>query len=375
MSGLEPRMVRAIGDATCPEDVFGELHGDPAAALRHGYQKLAGVLHPDKNPGADAVQARELFIRVTAFRGQAEAKIAAGTYGDRHTAPPSPPAVAAPVVVTTKRDVYVVSGTMRAKGDVADLYDCTSKARPEQRLLFKIARSAADADLMENEVKALAKIFPSAQEGVEDYRLLPRLVEAFVLKGSGPPRRVSVFERSWQPLSKDVPEHVSWWDIMRPRPGGIDFRDWVWMWKRGLGALGRAHRNGYVHAAVLPEHLLVQPDAGAEKLGHGGKLVDWCYAVPIGQKARAIVGARRDFYPPEVEGRMPLGPAADIFMLAQSMTGMFDIDTPPALRRLVESCLIRNPHRRPQDAWELLGETAKLLQRIVGPPAYRLFHT
>ena len=373
-------METAIRGAACPEDVFGELAGDADAkrvALRHAYQALARVLHPDKNVGPDADKARALFIRVTELRPQAEAKIDAGTYGQRHVAPPAPPPPPAdPVVVTTKRDRYTVSPPPPAySGDVADLYDCTSLTCPTQRLLFKIARSAADNDLMENEARALGKVFPLTQDGVDDYRLLPRLVESFVLKGSGPARRVNVFERSWQPISDPgIPEHVSWAEIARRHPSGLDFRDWVWMWKRALGALGQAHRNGYVHAAVLPEHLLVQPDTATVRHGHGGKLVDWCYAVPIGEKARAIVGARRDFYPPEIFAKLPLTPGTDLYMLAQSALWLMRGDAPRTIRALVDSCLIRSPHRRPGDAWDLLRDTGKRLKDLVGPPAYRLFH-
>ena len=91
---IDSSMETAIRGAACPEDVFGELAGDADAkrvALRHAYQALARVLHPDKNVGPDADKARALFIRVTELRPQAEAKIDAGTYGQRHVAPPAPP--------------------------------------------------------------------------------------------------------------------------------------------------------------------------------------------------------------------------------------------------------------------------------------------
>jgi hypothetical protein len=56
---------------------------------------------------------------------------------------------------------------------------------------------------------------------------------------------------------------------------------------------------GLVHGAVLPEHVLIQPDE------HGLVLIDWCYSVPLTPSTplRAPVTARAGLYPPEVAAR------------------------------------------------------------------------
>ena len=114
------------------------------------------------------------------------------------------------------------------------------------------------------ESKMIKKLRP---EGKVDkfYRYLPRLIDSFGLRGSGGPRRVNVM-----PYYKG---HYSMEEVMRVYPEGVDFRDMVWMFKRTLAAIGFVHRQGIVHGALIPPHILVHP------IRHGAKLVDWCYAV------------------------------------------------------------------------------------------------
>src|SRR5262249_891785 len=146
----------------------------------------------------------------------------------------------------------------------------------------------------------------------------------------------------------------------------LDFRDVVWMVKRLLVVLGFVHRRGFVHGAVLPPHLLVHP------VDHGARLVDWCYAVPPGQRVRALSVAYRDLYAPEIAAKQPVTPQTDIYMAARCALALVGrTHVPRALRTFFETCLARSPARRPDDAWKLHDELEELLRRLVGPPRYR----
>ncbi|MFD0822454.1 serine/threonine protein kinase, partial [Micromonospora zhanjiangensis] len=140
-------------------------------------------------------------------------------------------------------------------------------------------------------------------------------------------------------------------------------------WRRLLVALGLAHRAGVVHGAVLPDHVLIEPD------DHGLVLVDWCYAAvhPDGT-VPALVPAYAHWYPPEVPQRRPVGPGTDLAMAARCMTALMADRAPRALWAFATGCSAARLAARPDDAWRLLGELDDLLERLYGPRTFRPFH-
>src|SRR5687768_15772422 len=70
--------------ARCPEDVLGALTtGDAGGALFRVYGSLSRACHPDLAAAVDADLAGEVFARLAEWKRKAEAKLGAGTYGDR----------------------------------------------------------------------------------------------------------------------------------------------------------------------------------------------------------------------------------------------------------------------------------------------------
>jgi hypothetical protein len=360
--------------AQAPEDVFGTLTGDTPTArahsLKQAWHKLTQVTHPDRYADnlSSAALAQRLFVALGEWHQKAEAKIQAGTYGDGkpHVEPPKP-APHTPVSITVGKRTYIV-GAPIAEGDIATIYGCTYSNGSEHRAVLKTPRSSADNDLMEVEQKTLTKIWPPGTKNDGDYRLLPRLVDSFMLKGKGSPRRVNVLSRH--------DAYYSLLEVAREYPQGIDFRDAVWMFKRTLAVLGFVHKMGIYHGAVLPPHVLVHPSH------HGAKLIDWCYSVVGSGKVRAIVSAYKSWYPPEVIAKKPIVVGTDIFMLAKCMvhllggdvsTNQFPEKVPRQVQAFLQGCLLAAPTKRPDDAWGLHEEFNELLGRIVGPPKYRPF--
>jgi|SRR5271166_373576 len=366
--------------AKSPEDIFGLIGGatpdDQKHALNTLYRRLAMVLHPDKHAGsAYADLASRLFSELNVWKSEADAKIDVGTYGNGkpHEPPPAPVTIHPQVIKTGKRQYTVTS--LFAQGDLADLYSCTyAEDGKDHHVIFKIAQSAADNDLLENEGKVLTAVYPPKQPEEKFFRLLPKLYDTFVLRSGGVNRRVNVLQQA--------EGHVSLAEVFKAYPKGVDFRDMVWMFKRCLMGLGFVHQKGVVHGAVLPTHLLVHPT------DHGAKIVDWCYSVP-GDATRdaskrgaikAISKAYRGFYPPEVLAKKPATAQTDVFMLAKCMVQLLggDVATnqmpdsvPKPLRAFFGGCLLENQARRPDDAWKLHEELDELLQRLVGKPRYR----
>jgi serine/threonine protein kinase len=348
---------RRIESASHPEDLFGE--GADAGTVGADYKTLVKVVHPDRFQGQPAQpRAQELFVKLSRLKVEALQKLSAKTYGNRAAAPATAPDVDMEVVVRGKR--YRVTKRVR-QGDICDLYACDHDGN---QVLFKLAQSASDNDLVENEARVLAHLYPPAQKDEQFYRYLPQPIDAFVLKGKTN-RRVTVLP--W------FREHISLADVMRARPAGLDFRDAIWMFKRTLAALGFVHSKGVVHGAVLPSHVLVHP------VNHGARLVDWCYAVQGTGRVKAISAAYRAMYPPEVIQKKQPSPATDIYMAARCFVALCcggpSVVLPPAvpvqIRSFIGSCLIEAPARRPDDAWRLHEEFDELLHRVVGKPAYR----
>ena len=361
MTALDLKAARAaILSAKCPEDIFGDLAEPRDVALGRAFRQLVVTVHPDRYATDATLQglAKEAFERLGELKAQAAAKIGAGTYGKRHVPPPATPAPKpGPITIRSGKSVFCV-GDLIARGDVCDVYQCEADGKPAA---LKIAQHASVNDLAENEANTLRKIHeavPTEQERIA--RFVPKLEASFMLSGK-PARRVNVL-----PLFADL---VSLAEVKSAFPGGLDFRDVVWMFKRALMVLGFTHRRGFVHGAVLPPHLLVHP------IEHSACLIDWSYAVPLNGRIKAISSSHRGFYPEEILNKQPVTPATDIYMLARCVIMMLGVglrsDIPPRLTAFLQGCILRKPAHRPQDAWALHDELDALLKRLIGPPKYR----
>ena len=151
-------------------------------------------------------------------------------------------------------------------------------------------------------------------------------------------------------------------------PDGLDPRDAAWMWRRLLVAIGLARQAGLIHAAVLPEHVLIHPGE------HGLVLVDWCYSVPApAGRAVAVPGKYASWYPAEVLDRQPIGPDLDIYLATKCLTDLIGDDLPPPLAAFARGCTLPNRKRRPDDAWRLLGELDEVFERLYGARKFRPF--
>ncbi|MFC3503650.1 serine/threonine protein kinase [Micromonospora krabiensis] len=306
--------IRLVGAARTDADLFGT----DAPARR--YRELVGALHPDRLGAADP--------RVHAAAGDALVTV---TTRWRGTTAPAPAHL----------------------GDVADLHD------QGDGWLLKVPRQPGDNDLMAREARALRRI---AEKGDRRHlAYVPRLVDSYPVRdpATGAERLVNELAT--------VPGLHSLEEVRRAYPTGVDPRDAAWMWRRLLVALGLAHRAGVVHGAVLPRHVLIEPDA------HGLVLVDWCFSTEPGGLVPALVPGQEDFYPPEVAGKRPCGPGTDIALAARCMTWLTAARVPAELRAFAAGCQRPALADRPDDAWRLLRELDEVLGRLYGPRTFRPF--
>ncbi|MFD9129308.1 molecular chaperone DnaJ [Kitasatospora sp. NPDC059571] len=329
----------AVTRARGPADL---LPADRADAARR-YRRLARLLHPDTAPPARRTEAAAAFVRLGRLWADH-----AGT------------AAATDDTLRTDGHTYRL-GPVTAVGDIAVLRSATTAEGRE--VLLKIPRSPSDNDLIDAEATALTRL---ARHGDPRFRAYtPTLVETFrhhdTADPAAAPRQINVLARTpgLRPLT----------DVQSAHPDGLDPRDAAWIWRRLLVALGRAHRAGVRHGAVLPEHVLIHP------ADHGLVLVDWCYAgTGPHTPATALVERHRALYPPEVAARRPVTEATDIHLATRCIEQLMGPRAPRPMRAFIAGCTLPAEARRPHDAWRLLAELDELLHRLYGPRTFRPFH-
>ncbi len=289
----------------------GDLFPPDEEQAKKIYRRLAGLTHPDKHPEAESS-----FKKLSGLWAQ---------YG-------SP----APAVI---------------HGDIADLF-----RSGDGSTILKLARNPRDSDLMQREVTALRTLAGGSDASVSVF--FPRLLSA------GRQKDPATGITRWGSTLRYASGWVTARDIREAYPGGIDPRDAAWMFRRLLTALGYAHRAGIVHGAVLPEHLLLHTGL------HGGMLIDWCYSCTKGQTIPAIVKRHYFFYPEEVMKKRPPADVTDLYMAGNMLLYLMSDEACSQLTAFARGSMLMK-HVPPAHA--LLAQFDELLERLYGPPKFRIF--
>lgn len=198
------------------------------------------------------------------------------------------------------------AGKLVAQGDFCDYYETDAEGVP---CVLKVVAHKDDADLLDREADALRALWSSPVNGTDLFtRYLPRLVDATQTADG---RAVNVLASGQGRFD----EYVSLEQVCRAFPQGLSARHMVWMCNRMLELLSWLHRNGTVHGAVLPEHVMYRPH------DHAGMLWNWCYATRMSKRQTlpAKVAGYEAWYPKGMLGERPPMPADDTAMLARCM--------------------------------------------------------
>lgn len=318
-----------------PQTVLGVEPAATPDVIRAAYLKLAARYHPDHNPGDLAAEAKFKDIEA-AYR--ALTKPAATADADVPVAP-------APTLAGWE------IGAGLHKGGIADIY-CAKSIADSRSGILKIARSARDNPLLASESEALKRL--SSDPTLARY--FPAILGSFEASG----RAANVLSPAEDCLALPaIREHFS---VAAP----IDFRHVVWMGNRVFEALGIAHRQGVIHGAILPQHLLFRP------ADHGLVISDWT-CVTLDGKGRVpyIVPALRSHYPPEVAAKRTPTPATDLYMAAAALSYLTGtVQIPRAFKPLFEWCLAESPSARPTDPWDLLDKWKAAAKSTYGEPRF-----
>lgn len=359
--------------ARSPEEIFGDLgslQAEMTATLKKSYHRMARITHPDKYPDqTDQAAAQAAFSCLTDWYNSAQARIQAGVYGTNSSLD------AWRVVLHTPRRDYVLENSY-SDGPIYTCYPGSfDQGSGRQDVTLKITRDPQNNDLAENEALALQTL-KSGKAAKKFANYLPPLLDSFFYEEDGILRQVNVFERAqnWHTLST----------LHRAFPHGLDPKEVSWIWRRILVALGFAHLNGLIHAAVLPCNIEILPEL------HGLRLAEWSYAVPIAGSTAGEFGpclsvldpAYREWYPAEIQrGEAPL-PGTDIAMAAGCMIELLGGDpiqktipasVPQSLRAFFKGCCLPGKRSTPQDAWALKNEYEELIDQLWGEQKFHPF--
>lgn len=347
--------IQKILDAKSPEQVFGKLTELTNAALASAYKRLSRIIHPDVNGNSD--ESTKAFSKLNEWRTKAEYKIKQGTYGDE--AAPS-----GAVSIKTKSNAYSIVDII-GTGDLSDI--CLAKDINGALAVLKVIRTPANNDLGRREVQMLRTIREEC-DGLPALTHIPEVLENFQYKtaGSSVQKQVNVFPA--------LLEQDGWYSakqVIEDYPEGLDLRDAAWMFNRLLGALLMAHQAGVVHAAVAPSHLMLHLPT------HNAVLIDWSYAVKIGETAKALSPELESFVPLEVRTKLPLTPGTDLHMAAKLLLTMVGGENklpqhPPSVRGLFRACQLA-PNKRLTDVAGLYEKFNDELKRLYGPRKFRKF--
>jgi hypothetical protein len=225
----------------------------------------------------------------------------------------------------------------------------------EQDCVIKLAGNATGDRLLTKEAAVLDHLCRSAAR-MSYTGYLPQRIERF---------------RAANHLAIVYPHDADRWisatHLQTAHPDGLDGEHIAWMFNRMLEIIGFAHRQGTIHCAVMPQHLLL--DTGA----HGLTLVDWTHAKRIGDRVTFIPRRYRKWYP---QSSFPVAePSLDIFMAARSAlflaggdqgSNRIDCRLPKPMRQFLNSCLLESTNMRPRNAWELHEEFRDLLETLYG---------
>ncbi len=333
-------LTQQLDNAKSYIDVFGKDEDK----LASNYRRMARVLHPDGKNAIDQQLASDAFVKLQSFYDTAKKAVANDTYGELPR-----------VTITSRKFIHELIGNTW-EGDISQVYQSITNGNSSavgDDSVVKLVRSPRNNDLMENEASSLRKIY-RCNDIAEFQPYFPMLFDSF--KHNQSRANVLSYLDGFYTL-KQVRE--AYGEKLNPL-------DAAWMWRRMLVALGAAHEAGVVHGAVLPEHVMIQPEQ------HGLVLIDWCYSGEPGDKPKAMSKKYKDLYPPDFKDEELL-PGTDVYMAAATMTYLNGDNMPRPLRAFMRGCMLDRVRTRPQKAFDLLQEYDELLERMGEPYHPRRF--
>lgn len=319
--------------ASSPIDFFGD--GTPEDDIESVYKSLIRVVHPDMYPDEDErLMAEEATKLLNAVYALAQEQIADGTYkegGIKFTA-------------KTRKESYVVK-RLYAKGDLSSVYRCSWS---DGVGLCKVGLNATVNTKLEHEFAVLKEVVHKMGHRI------PVPVDTFLVNGT----RANVYKAhegigSFEDL-------YTLEEVKKQYPDGIPARAFVWVWNRMLDICITLHSEGYVHGALLPNHILINPES------HLMMIVGWPHSVKIGEKITFVPKEYKWWYPNEVLDKVGAYPETDLYLAAKSMQYVIGDSVPDVLTGQLRACQMKGIAYREGNAHDLYNRFQDTIEKVFG---------
>jgi hypothetical protein len=243
-----------------------------------------------------------------------------------------------------------------ATGHSTDVFLAKRATRLSERVILKRLRAVEDEALLRNEQRVLAALALSRAQGAAYFTtLLPQRVAFGRLDAEATPVSAAVFR-------EPVGFVHTLADVARVYSNALDPRHAVWIGRRVLELLSFVHRSGFVHRAVLPEHILVNVRE------HGARLVGFSCAAEPGKPAELIDPRFEALYPAGHSRAQAVEARHDLCMLANCLLWATrgHAEQPAPLERLLNE-LARGGS---DDAWQAQEKLGQAARESFGAPRF-----
>lgn len=327
-------------------DFFGKVASEDE--LKKKYRQYAKQIHPDLVSDAEQYIAKEATTLLNTLHEQAIEELKQGIYEIvdpvqiyKHTSPL--------FEINIKGKVYQFYENV-FEGEVGYIFKGTCD---EDIVFLKVAIDPNDNELIDTEYQVLSETRHQSLPYVE-HKIMVNDTNAILMrevKGTTMPELMKQY-------SKGVPaEHV------------------MWMLERLLSVVGYLHSNCIVHGNIKPENIIIN------KANHNVSLLGFSFCIPKANTSEAQYKIVNDYYTaPEVNKSAKVLPSSDVYSIGKiaikllggdvSSTGM-PISVDPRIRTFIRKMVNPDVSNRPNDAWELWSELAKLRTEVFGTQRFK----
>ncbi len=351
---------KRLASATSLVAIFGTLPKGTAieqkAYLRKQFSYLVNIVHPDHADPSAADDAAKAFTELNSLRQTAEAAILCGTY-DKPIAHHEPHDDADRFEITSTVGTFRLRNAPHREGDFSILYRGVLAGAKPIPVLAKVACEPSFNAWLEKEAVVLKQVARLPRLA----KVLPQLIDTVMIPGERNTRyRANIFRFD--------PDFVSVADIIAAYPKGLEAPQAAWVARRIFAQSLVGPMLGYVHGAITPDHVLVNP------ITHDPLHIGWTHAVKSGPITH-VIDRWKDLYPPEVLGKKDADHRTDLYMAGASIVRLMGGNVtrkslpaavPDRVAKIILRTLEHSPAHRPDDGLRILSEFTDAVRKEWG---------
>lgn len=247
--------------------------------------------------------------------------------------------------ITSKKRSYTIEGIF-AEGDICTIFQTDN-------MLLKIGRSPKTK--LDNERNLLKALSDNTEELAKLRYYYDVLLDSFTLPDG---RSCDVFAEN--------PHKITLENIKNKYQKGLPWNHCAWIFKRILAAIHYCHSCNHVHSAILPSHILVNPQ------DHGCMVIGLNHSYKIGEKCKTISPKYEALYAPEILKKESQDASTDIYMATQTLRWLLgdQILEEKRLKIFLDGLTLTRVSARMSSALEVHWALDEILRKVFGPPKF-----